>query len=317
MALRLSAIAVGAQYGVTETVAAIVVAQVIATRPRSGSRASPPFAAFPAAPADVARRRPPRHPSPSSSSRACATGVVSLRGDARAAPARDRRQRRPGRATSASRRRRSRACDAARRRRGMILLTEQTRDWERGRARQGAAPACGATALWAAGADGGRDRAAARAHAGARSTAVLRRAVRAARPTLRGIVLVAAVLQFVFGWTKSFPVSIGRPSLRDLDARGRDGRARPARARCSARAGGRPAPPRVLASTVVFALPGPCSSARQPRAARRRRRARRGRGAVNVLVVSGIWPPDVGGPASHAPDVAAFLLGARACASRS
>jgi glycosyltransferase involved in cell wall biosynthesis len=30
---------------------------------------------------------------------------------------------------------------------------------------------------------------------------------------------------------------------------------------------------------------------------------------VNVLVVSGIWPPDVGGPASHAPDVADFLAG--------
>jgi glycosyltransferase involved in cell wall biosynthesis len=30
---------------------------------------------------------------------------------------------------------------------------------------------------------------------------------------------------------------------------------------------------------------------------------------VRVLVVSGIWPPDVGGPASHAPEVAAFLLG--------
>jgi glycosyltransferase involved in cell wall biosynthesis len=29
---------------------------------------------------------------------------------------------------------------------------------------------------------------------------------------------------------------------------------------------------------------------------------------VNVLVVSGIWPPDVGGPASHAPQVAHFLL---------
>jgi glycosyltransferase involved in cell wall biosynthesis len=28
---------------------------------------------------------------------------------------------------------------------------------------------------------------------------------------------------------------------------------------------------------------------------------------MRVLVVSGIWPPDVGGPASHAPDVAAFL----------
>ena len=30
---------------------------------------------------------------------------------------------------------------------------------------------------------------------------------------------------------------------------------------------------------------------------------------MKVLVVSGIWPPDVGGPASHAPDVAAFLRG--------
>jgi glycosyltransferase involved in cell wall biosynthesis len=29
---------------------------------------------------------------------------------------------------------------------------------------------------------------------------------------------------------------------------------------------------------------------------------------VKVLIVSGIWPPDVGGPASHAPEVAAFLL---------
>jgi glycosyltransferase involved in cell wall biosynthesis len=29
---------------------------------------------------------------------------------------------------------------------------------------------------------------------------------------------------------------------------------------------------------------------------------------VKVLIVSGIWPPDVGGPASHAPEVADFLL---------
>ena len=28
---------------------------------------------------------------------------------------------------------------------------------------------------------------------------------------------------------------------------------------------------------------------------------------MNVLIVSGIWPPDVGGPASHAPEVAEFL----------
>ena len=31
---------------------------------------------------------------------------------------------------------------------------------------------------------------------------------------------------------------------------------------------------------------------------------------MRVLVVSGIWPPDVGGPASHAPDVAEFLQAA-------
>jgi glycosyltransferase involved in cell wall biosynthesis len=30
---------------------------------------------------------------------------------------------------------------------------------------------------------------------------------------------------------------------------------------------------------------------------------------VRVLVVSGIWPPDVGGPATHAPEVAGFLHG--------
>jgi glycosyltransferase involved in cell wall biosynthesis len=29
---------------------------------------------------------------------------------------------------------------------------------------------------------------------------------------------------------------------------------------------------------------------------------------VKVLIVSGIWPPDVGGPASHAPEVAGWLL---------
>jgi glycosyltransferase involved in cell wall biosynthesis len=30
---------------------------------------------------------------------------------------------------------------------------------------------------------------------------------------------------------------------------------------------------------------------------------------VRILIVTGIWPPDVGGPASHAPEVAEFLLG--------
>jgi O-antigen/teichoic acid export membrane protein len=30
------------------------------------------------------------------------------------------------------------------------------------------------------------------------------------------VMLLAAVIQFVFGWTKSFPVSIGRPGLRTI-----------------------------------------------------------------------------------------------------
>src|SRR5581483_3619733 len=34
---------------------------------------------------------------------------------------------------------------------------------------------------------------------------------------------------------------------------------------------------------------------------------RRSRDGMRVLIVSGIWPPDVGGPASHAPEVAGFL----------
>jgi glycosyltransferase involved in cell wall biosynthesis len=34
-----------------------------------------------------------------------------------------------------------------------------------------------------------------------------------------------------------------------------------------------------------------------------------GGAVVKVLVVSGIWPPDVGGPASHAPEVAEFMRG--------
>ena len=30
---------------------------------------------------------------------------------------------------------------------------------------------------------------------------------------------------------------------------------------------------------------------------------------MKVVVVSGIWPPDAGGPASHAPALAEFLVG--------
>jgi O-antigen/teichoic acid export membrane protein len=92
----------------------------------------------------------------------------------------------------------------------IILLTEQTRDWERGEHARVIAGvrrySAGAAAVMAVvlvplfvwmpdllrllGDDYVRATAAAR------------------------IILVAAVLQFVYGWTKSFPVTIGRPNLR-------------------------------------------------------------------------------------------------------
>ena len=57
----------------------------------------------------------------------------------------------------------------------------------------------------------------------------------------------------------------------------------------------------VLASTAVFCLVWVVLLARIKRAG----------GGMRVLIVSGIWPPDVGGPASHAPELAAFLPRAR------
>ena len=30
---------------------------------------------------------------------------------------------------------------------------------------------------------------------------------------------------------------------------------------------------------------------------------------MRILIVSGMWPPDVGGPASHAPELASYLQG--------
>ena len=60
----------------------------------------------------------------------------------------------------------------------------------------------------------------------------------------------------------------------------------------------------MLVSTVVFcaALVGRARCGCAPAG-----RVGGGGRALKVLVVSGIWPPDVGGPASHAPEVAAFL----------
>ena len=55
--------------------------------------------------------------------------------------------------------------------------------------------------------------------------------------TAARLVLIAAALQFVWGWTKSFPVSIGRPGLRIVAHGGRDRGLRAAAARARRRVG--------------------------------------------------------------------------------
>ena len=116
------------------------------------------------------------------------------------------------------------------------------------------------------------------------------------------LILVAAGIQLAIGWTKSLPVSIGRPNLRlvthgietavllplvvVLGARvGRD-----RRGRGDARRDGR------LRARLGGRLRRRAASGAGP-----------GRPGMRVLIVSGIWPPDVGGPASHSPELAARL----------
>ena len=123
--------------------------------------------------------------------------------------------------------------------------------------------------------------------------------------TAARLVLIAAAMQLIWGWSKSFPVSIGRPGLRIVvqsveiavfvplllwfgsewgatGRRGGDGR---------------------LDRRVLSAL------GRAARPATARTCGAGGPGELRILLVSGIWPPDVGGPASHAPEVAAFMRG--------
>ena len=126
------------------------------------------------------------------------------------------------------------------------------------------------------------------------------------RPTRRGSCSSLPRCSLVWGWTKSFPVSIGRPGLRVIvqsveiavfvplllvfaSTLGRD-----RRGRRDARLDGRSSAP--LWAVVLAAAPLGVAPAEAV-------------GELKILVVSGIWPPDVGGPASHAPEVAAFLRG--------
>ena len=98
----------------------------------------------------------------------------------------------------------------------------------------------------------------------------------------------------------------------DRRPRRRDRRAAPARARLrrplgSDRSGRR----RARRNRRVRRRLGRPAAAAPARASTWPPGAERAARAVKVLVVSGIWPPDVGGPASHAPDVARFLQAPR------
>jgi O-antigen/teichoic acid export membrane protein len=67
------------------------------------------------------------------------------------------------------------------------------------------------------------------------------------------IIVVAAVLQFVFAWTKSFPVTIGRPNLRVLTHGVETAVLIPLAAILGARWGANGAAVAILVATIVFA----------------------------------------------------------------
>ena len=208
MALRLIAIVIGTHYGVTATVVAIVVAQVVTT----GSIAGVGMVAlrrFPrAAPEPLGEDRLPLRTFVLQST--AGTTLASLR--TWAAPLVLGIVRHPaevGLFRGAQAPLQGLAAFTAPLR--LILLTEQTRDWERGNTqkvyREVRRYMLGATVLTAA--------------------AIV--PLELATPWLVRLflgspyapatnavrlVLVAAMIQLVLGWTKSFPVSIGRPGLR-------------------------------------------------------------------------------------------------------
>ena len=208
MLFRLVAIVVGAPRGVTDTVIALVVAQVLATV-FVGSLGVAAVRRFPRARREALgdeRRDIVRFVLGSS----LGTGLVSLRGwlaPVLLGVASDVRNVGLFRAAQAPQQGFGALTSPVR----LILLTEQTRDWERGRPETvyagvrryalGAAVVMSAAVplFWWLMPDLVRT--------------VLGREYTGAVDAAR-IILIAAAVQVVFGWTKSFPVSIGRPSLR-------------------------------------------------------------------------------------------------------
>ena len=208
MALRLTAIVVGTRYGLTETIVALVVAQLVATA-AVGVVGAAAFRRFPAAPASALaedRRGIVSFVLQSSA----ATGMISLRNalaplllGIAAGPT----QVGLFRIAQAPQSGFHAASSPVR----LILLTEQTRAWERGES--------------------------GRVLAGVRRYTLAASAICAVtvpiffwlmpdliefvfKPRYLGatdaarIILLAAAIQLSVGWTKSFPVSIGRPGLR-------------------------------------------------------------------------------------------------------
>ena len=210
MALRLAGIAVGAHYGVAEAIAGMLAAQVVATASvgLAGLLAFRRFPRVPARPLDEERREIAGFVVQSS----LATGVLALRSGL--APLL------LGAVTSTVQVGLFRVAQApqtgfqtlsapAR----MVLLTEQTREWEKGRQsdvlrgvrRYSVAAFCLSLVAvpplyyWIGDlirlVNGPQ-------YVGATSAARL--------------FILAAAVQLVVGWTKSFPVTIGRPGLRTL-----------------------------------------------------------------------------------------------------
>jgi O-antigen/teichoic acid export membrane protein len=208
MALRLTAIAVGAQYGLTETMAAIVAAQVVATAAISiaGWIAYRRFPQVPAEPLAGERRDILSFVGQSTA----ATAVISL-----TAPlsvlvlGRVTTTRQVAYFRAALSPQQAFAVVSAPAR--LILLTEQTRAWEHGNRNEvfrGVRRYMAGMALVS----------------GALLVPLLVFTPELAKLLFSAknvgavdatrVVIIAGALRMVFGWTKSFPVSIGRPSLR-------------------------------------------------------------------------------------------------------
>ncbi len=248
MALRLVAIVIAAPYGVTETLAAMVVAQAIATVAISvvGLAAFRRFPAAPARPLGEDRREVISFTLASS----VGTGVVSLRttlvplvlgivaGPTQVGLFRIAQTPQTGLSAASSPAR-------------LVLLTDQTRAWEHGRETSVLAGLRAYTLVavglmvvavpvfllampWLVETIFGSE------YSGA---------VDAAR-----IILVAAAIQFALGWSKSLPVTIGRPRLRIVTHGLEALVVIPLVALLGSERGATGAAVAVLVATVVFAL---------------------------------------------------------------